>query len=247
MNHNSWNSPAPAPAPARAPGPMAHPAGPLAPHPAQPSHALEDIASEIGKALTPASTDMSAAQQEQIILACASLAILFGLYNICKVLAYQVHSPRDGDVELQRLSSSGGGNRLQIEAKMSEIAGLIQEGASTFLRQEYFWTALFVVFFAAVIYGTAEPKAGMPYTTIAFLLGAFTSIVSGYIGMKIAVRANVRTARESIDSLESAFIVAFRAGLVLGFTLVGLGLLILCGLIIYYTEAQQSGSHGTDR
>ena len=130
---------------------------------------------------------------------------------------------------------------------MSEIAGLIQEGASTFLRQEYFWTGLFVVFFAVVIYSTAEPKVGMPYTTIAFLLGAFTSILSGYIGMKIAVRANVRTARESIDSLESAFIVAFRAGLVLGFTLVGLGLLILCALIIYYTQAKHGDLHGTDR
>ena len=93
------------------------------------------------------------------------------------------------------------------------------------------------MFFAGVIYFTAEPKTGMPYTTIAFSLGAITSILSGYIGMTIAVRANVRTARESIDSLESAFIVAFRGGLVLGFTLVGLALVVLLGLIMYYTEA----------
>ena len=76
----------------------------------------------------------------------------------------------------------------------------------------------------------------MPYTTIAFFLGALTSILSGYIGMTVAVQANVRTAKESIGSLESAFIVAFRGGLVLGFTLVGLALLVLCVLIMWFKE-----------
>ena len=102
MAHSPWNSPAPAPAPAPGPmspmSPISHPAGPPAPHAARPIH-VEDIGAEIAKALEPASTDMSAEQQERIILACASLAILFGLYNICKVLAYRVHS-KDGDVEM---------------------------------------------------------------------------------------------------------------------------------------------------
>lgn len=74
----------------------------------------------------------------------------------------------------------------------------------------------------------------MPYTTIPFFLGALTSILSGYIGMQIAVRANVRTAKESRDSLDSAFNVAFRGGMVLGFTLVGLALLVLVLLIMSY-------------
>ena len=74
----------------------------------------------------------------------------------------------------------------------------------------------------------------MPYTTIPFLLGAFTSVVSGYIGMQIAVRANVRTAKEARQSLDKAFNVAFRGGLVLGFVLVGLALLVLIILIMTY-------------
>ena len=214
-------------------------AAPFQPHPAPAPVHVVDIGAEIAKALEPPHLAMPPQQQEQVILVCAVLAILFGIYNICKVLAYEVHT-RQGDVELQKLNGrQSRGTQEHIEARMSEIAGLIQEGAATFLRQEYFYTALFVVFFAAVIYFTAEPKAGMPYTTIAFLLGAITSILAGYIGMTIAVRANVRTAKESIESLESAFVVAFRAGLVLGFTLVGLGLLVLCGIIIAYTSAMK--------
>jgi len=145
------------------------------------------------------------------------------MYNICLILRVEVGSTGD-----------------PIERKMNDVAVLIQDGAATFLGQEYYYTFLFVVFFAGVIYFTAEPQTGMPYTTVAFFLGALTSILSGYIGMTVAVRANVRTAKESISSLESAFIVAFRGGLVLGFTLVGLGLLVLCGLMMWFK--QQYGS-----
>ncbi len=66
---------------------------------------------------------------------------------------------------------------------MSKIAELIQDGASTFLREEYFYTVVFIILFAIVIFFTAEPEPMQPYTTVPFLLGALTSIVSGYIGM----------------------------------------------------------------
>ena len=85
-----------------------------------------------------------------------------------------------------------------------------------------------------IIFLTAEQEKMVPYTTIPFLLGAVTSIISGYIGMQIAVRANVRTAKEARHGLDRAFNVAFRGGLVLGFTLVGLALLVLIILIIIY-------------
>ena len=117
---------------------------------------------------------------------------------------------------------------------MSEIARLIQEGASTFLREEYKYTGVFIGIFAVIIFFTAELEPWKPYTTIPFLLGAFTSIISGYIGMQIAVRANVRTAKEARQGLDRAFNVAFRGGLVLGFTLVGLALLVLILLIMTY-------------
>ena len=117
---------------------------------------------------------------------------------------------------------------------MTEIAKLIQDGSSTFLREEYLYTGIFIACFAVVIFFTAEQEPMTPYTTVPFLLGAVTSIISGYIGMQIAVRANVRTAKEARHSLDRAFNVAFRGGLVLGFTLVGLASLVLVLVIIGY-------------
>ena len=90
------------------------------------------------------------------------------------------------------------------------------------------------MFFAVVIFLTAEQETGMPLTTIAFVVGALTSVISGYIGMQIAVRANVRTAKCAEESLDSAFNVAFRGGMVLGFVLVGLALGMLHFLIVSY-------------
>ena len=72
----------------------------------------------------------------------------------------------------------------------------------------------------------------MFYTTISFLIGGFTSILAGYIGMRIAVYTNVRTTKESATDISNGFHVAYRGGQVLGFCLVGMALLILCVLII---------------
>jgi inorganic pyrophosphatase len=74
----------------------------------------------------------------------------------------------------------------------------------------------------------------MFYTTIAFLIGGFTSIISGYIGMRIATFTNVRTTYECAEDIHKGFVVAYRGGQVLGFMLVGLALLILQILIIVY-------------
>lgn len=80
----------------------------------------------------------------------------------------------------------------------------------------------------------AEIKLGQFYTTIAFLIGGFTSIIAGFIGMKIAVYTNVRTTFLCAEDIHKGFVVAYRGGQVLGFTLVGLALLILQILIIAY-------------
>lgn len=77
-------------------------------------------------------------------------------------------------------------------------------------------------------------KFGQFFTTIAFLIGGFTSIVAGYIGMRIATYTNVRTTFECAEDIHKGFVVAYRGGQVLGFTLVGLALLILQILIIVY-------------
>jgi len=85
----------------------------------------------------------------------------------------------------------------------------------------------------------AEPSTNFPYTAIAFLVGAGTSILAGYIGMRIAVYTNTRTTYQccagemikyngdDVKDLAPGFFVAFRGGQVLGFVLVGLALLVL--------------------
>jgi len=72
------------------------------------------------------------------------------------------------------------------------------------------------------------------YTTVSFLIGGFTSIICGYIGMRIAVHTNIRTTKESARHINSGFIIAYRGGQVLGFMLVGIALLILTILMVVY-------------
>jgi H+-translocating diphosphatase len=91
-----------------------------------------------------------------------------------------------------------------------------------------------LVVFAILIALGAEVEFGQFYTTIAFLIGGFTSIVAGYIGMRIATYTNVRTTYECADDIHKGFVVAYRGGQVLGFCLVGLALLILQIIIIIY-------------
>ena len=133
--------------------------------------------------------------QEQIILVCSIFAILFGLYNVYKVLSVEVNASGKSGDDIEMQARDGNQSNEAIEAQMMEIAKLIQDGASTFLREEYTYTFLFIVIFGVIIFFTAEQEPMKPYTTIPFLLGALTSILSGYIGMQIAVRANVRTAK----------------------------------------------------
>ena len=94
--------------------------------------------------------------------------------------------------------------------------------------------SIFVVFFSVVISFTVEKEVGEFWNVAPFILGALTSIVSGYIGMQIAVKANVRTCKKAMVGLHEAFVVAFRGGMVLGFTLVGLALLVLMLIIMFY-------------
>jgi hypothetical protein len=141
---------------------------------------------------TLVSTTLSLKTQEAIIIFCALVAILFGAYNVHKIMAIHISKNTNGsagynDLELDSLQD--GDHHEQDSGKvlqnMADIAKLIQDGASTFLRQEYLFTFIFVCLFAVVIFLTVD--GGHFYTTIAFLLGACISILSGYIGMQIAV------------------------------------------------------------
>lgn len=91
--------------------------------------------------------------------------------------------------------------------------------------------------FALIIVFAVEESLGQFWTTGAFLLGAVISVISGFIGMKVATYANSRTAYSAINEetgLADAFIVAFRGGSVLGFCLSSLGLLFLWLLILLF-------------
>lgn len=97
---------------------------------------------------------------------------------------------------------------------------------------------MFLAAFSVVIYvavdGQNDLHPWVPYVLGSFLIGCITSVLSGFVGMRIATYANTRTASECMDSMTSGFRVAFRAGCVMGFFLVSIGLLILTVLIIIY-------------
>ena len=124
-------------------------------------------------------------------------------------------------------------NKLE---EMEKIAKLISDGSDAFLKTEYKTIGIFIVLFSFILVFTVEKEPGTYYTTFAFLLGATSSILAGYIGMWIAVRANVRTTKMCNNTLEQGFVVAFRGGAVLGFSLVSLALLNLQLLILLYKK-----------
>ena len=115
-------------------------------------------------------------------------------------------------------------------SRMQEIAAAIAEGASAFLRAEYKILAIFIVVLFALI--TIFIDFG---TAVCFVIGACFSILAGFFGMRVATKANVRTANAALTSgMNKALSVAFSGGSVMGMCVVGLGLLG-CGLIYIIT------------
>ncbi|MBU0897697.1 sodium/proton-translocating pyrophosphatase, partial [Patescibacteria group bacterium] len=137
------------------------------------------------------------------ILGSAVLAIVYGVILIKLIL---------------RLSA---GNE-----KMQEIARAIQDGAQAFLNRQYRTIAVVAVvlfIIIGVVPGLGWKMAG------AFILGAFLSALTGYIGMNVSVRANVRTAEAARSGIKQALSVAVRGGSVTGMLVVGLALLGTAG------------------
>ncbi|MEM2713955.1 MAG: sodium-translocating pyrophosphatase [Candidatus Pacearchaeota archaeon] len=109
--------------------------------------------------------------------------------------------------------------------EMKEISNAIQRGAITFLNKEYIVLAFFIVIVGAILSIFAYKLA------IAFVVGAFFSALAGNIGMRVATSANAKTANACKKSIGSGLKIAFSAGSVMGFCVVGLGLL---GISIFY-------------
>jgi K(+)-stimulated pyrophosphate-energized sodium pump len=126
--------------------------------------------------------------------------------------------------------------------KMKKISGHVREGAMAFLKAEYTILLYFVLGIAALLVlinlggGKDLQTYKNPLVALAFLVGAGCSALAGYIGMKVATKANVRTTNAARTSLNSALEVAFSGGVVMGMAVTGLAILGLGTLFMVFTK-----------
>ena len=112
--------------------------------------------------------------------------------------------------------------------KMAKIAASIREGANAYLKHQYTTVAkVFLVVFLVLLVMAFATGGEMlsQFTPFAFLTGGIWSMLAGFVGMKIATSSNARTAQAASESLNKGLRVAFSSGSVMGFTVVGLGML----------------------
>ena len=137
-------------------------------------------------------------------------------------------------ITAMRVLSADSGNE-----RMRAIGDAIREGSGTFLRREYMVLAPFVIVVAVGLWALIDLWTldnTVPETAIAYLAGTICSATAGFIGMNVAVRANVRTAASAMRGLNPALRIAFSSGSVMGLTVVGIGLLGVTILYIIFQD-----------
>ncbi len=121
--------------------------------------------------------------------------------------------------------------------KMKVISNHIAEGAMAFLKAEYKVLIVFVIVVAALLaYSGSNSVDSSPLVGVSFIVGALCSALAGFIGMRVATKANVRTTQAARTGLGKALEIAFAGGSVMGLGVVGLGVLGLGGLLLIYGD-----------
>ena len=133
-------------------------------------------------------------------------------------------------------------------ARMIEIGDAIRAGASAFLRREYLALLPLVIAVTVVLavldYTLFTHRLGAPATAISYVVGTICSGLAGFVGMNVAVRANVRTAAAAMRGLNPALRVAFSSGSVMGITVVGIGLLGVSILYLIFQDISAVAGFG---
>jgi len=171
-----------------------------------------------------------------LIIAASAVAIAWALFQFLLIKRIALKSA--GDSASDSLTTNAHTGKADATDRLIEIYNAIYDGAESFLKAEYTICTYFVIAFGLLVFlliswgnADADGKWGFKeggFTALSFVLGAITSMVSGYLGMKVAVYSNVRTTISAQKSgWTSCFNTAFRAGAVMGFALCGLGMLVL--------------------
>lgn len=163
-----------------------------------------------------------------MVYLCCISGLLWAVYNAKRVLAIDVEA--EGEAQFVE--------RSKIDT-MLKVGQLIENGAQAFLKEEYTVMLFFIFGFSFVVYFMVdylgvEGTGFQLYATCAYIIGSLTSMFCGYVGMAIAVKANFRTAFKAIKSLEDAFVTAFSAGCVMGFSMISISLIILVTMLESY-------------